>query len=126
MGTSEHSVLGRRWVYDGCGDPVWAATLTATILTGGTQAQMYFQENGERVDVPPRMEVRGSGSPGPDVPEVTRVDRVTEEDTVTLVRVGDLELALARVLGSPLEGESALTGRVGDSGATSVLATLRR
>jgi Maltokinase N-terminal cap domain len=23
IGTTEHSVLGRRWVYDGCGDPIW-------------------------------------------------------------------------------------------------------
>src|SRR5213080_4022406 len=38
IGTSEHSVLGHRWVYDGCGDQVWAATLAAAILTGGTQA----------------------------------------------------------------------------------------
>src|SRR5688500_5964152 len=22
--TTDHSVLGERWVYDGCGDPVWA------------------------------------------------------------------------------------------------------
>jgi hypothetical protein len=126
IGTSEHSVLGRRWVYDGCGDPVWAATLTATILTGGRQAQMYFQEKGERVDVPPRMEVRGSGGPGTDLPQVTRVDGVTDEETVTLVRAGALQLAVARVVGSPLEGEFTLTGRVGDSGATSVLASLRR
>src|SRR3982751_5076145 len=26
IGTSEHSVLGPRWVYDGCADPVWVAT----------------------------------------------------------------------------------------------------
>src|SRR5262245_25428215 len=37
VGTSDHSVLGRRWVYDGCGDPIWAATTTTAILTGGTQ-----------------------------------------------------------------------------------------
>src|SRR4051794_23253684 len=41
VGTSDHSVLGPRWVYDGCGDPVWAATLAAAIVTGGTQARMY-------------------------------------------------------------------------------------
>src|SRR5690349_5843188 len=27
--TMEHSVLGKRWIYDGCGDPVWASTLAA-------------------------------------------------------------------------------------------------
>ena len=126
IGTSEHSVLGHRWVYDGCGDPVWAATLTAAILTGGSQAQMYFEENGDRVDVAPRMQVRGSGSPGTDLPEVSGVDSVTDQDTVTLVRAGDLELILARVVGSPLEGDATLTGRVGDSAETSVLASLRR
>jgi hypothetical protein len=113
-------------VYDGCGDPVWAAALTTAILTGGTQAQMYFEENGGRVDVAPRMQVRGSGSPGTDLPEVSRVDSVTDEDGVTLVRSGDLELVLARVVGSRLEGEATLTGRVGDSAETSVLASLRR
>lgn len=126
IGTSEHSVLGHRWVYDGCGDPVWAATLAATILAGGTQVQMYLERDGERVDVAPRMQVRGSGSAGTDLPDVTRVDSVTDVGTLTQVRAGDLTLTLARVLGSPLEGEHTLTGRVGDSGETSVLATLRR
>nr|WP_284288786.1 hypothetical protein [Angustibacter aerolatus] len=37
--TMEHSVLGRRWVYDGCADPVFAATLAHTVLTGGVQAE---------------------------------------------------------------------------------------
>lgn len=126
IGTSEHSVLGHRWVYDGCGDPVWAATLAAAILAGGTQVQMYLEQDGERVDVASRMQVRGSGSAGTDLPDVARVDSVTDVGTLTLVRAEDLTLTLARVVGSPLEGERMLTGRVGDSGETSVLASLRR
>ncbi len=39
VGTSEHSVLGTRWVYDGCADPVWVAALATAVLTGGTQAE---------------------------------------------------------------------------------------
>jgi Maltokinase N-terminal cap domain len=124
IGTSEHSVLGDRWVYDGCGDPVWAATLAAAILTGGTQAQMYFEQDGERVDIPPRMQVHGSGTTG-EAPDVTSVDSVTDEGMVTLVRAGDLELAVARVVGSPLDGEHTLTGWVGPAGEISVLASLR-
>ena len=46
-------------MYDGCGDPVWAATLATAILTGGTQAQMVIERDGERIDIPPRMKVRG-------------------------------------------------------------------
>ena len=38
IGTTEHSVLGRRWVYDGCGDPVYVAALTEVIYSGGVQA----------------------------------------------------------------------------------------
>ena len=30
IGTTEHSVLGKRWVYDGCADPV----AVSAILTG--------------------------------------------------------------------------------------------
>jgi hypothetical protein len=130
IGTSDHSVLGKRWVYDGCADPVWVLTLAAAILTGGTQAEMYFEQDGERVDVPPRMQVRGSGSgsgsPGLGLPDVTSIDSVTDEGTVTMVRAGDLSLTLARVVGSPLEGDYLLNGRIGESGETSVLAGLHR
>ena len=125
IGTSEHSVLGQRWVYDGCGDPVWAATLAAAILTGGIQAQMFFEQDGERVDVPPRMQVKGSGSAN-NPPALTSVDSVTDRGTLTVATAGDLELTVARVVGSALDGELNLSGRVGDSDDRLVLATLRR
>ncbi|MVZ99015.1 1,4-alpha-glucan branching protein [Actinomadura sp. LD22] len=38
VGTMEHGVLGHRWAYDGCHDPVLAAQLTA-LLEGRAQAQ---------------------------------------------------------------------------------------
>jgi hypothetical protein len=126
VGTSDHSVLGSRWVYDGCGDPVWAATLVAAILTGGSQADMYFEEHGGRVDVPPRIQVRGSGSAGTALPEVTSIDSVTDEGSVTVVRAGAVDLTLARVVGSLLAGDHTLTGRIGEAEETSVLASLRR
>ncbi|WP_030377586.1 MULTISPECIES: maltokinase N-terminal cap-like domain-containing protein [unclassified Streptomyces] len=39
IGTAEHGVLGRRWVYDGCHDPVWVRQLTA-LLEGRARPQM--------------------------------------------------------------------------------------
>ena len=39
VGTADHSVLGRRWVYGGCGDAVYAAALARVIFTGGRQAE---------------------------------------------------------------------------------------
>ncbi|MFV2121021.1 maltokinase N-terminal cap-like domain-containing protein [Streptomyces sp. Act-28] len=38
VGTMEHGVLGRRWAYDGCHDPVLVAQLTA-LVEGRAQAQ---------------------------------------------------------------------------------------
>jgi hypothetical protein len=132
VGTCDHSVLGPRWVYDGCGDPVWAATLAAAIVTGGTQAAMYFDRDGERIDIPPRVTVRGSGAAGQDPPAVTAIDSATDsttgsgtdEDPVTVVRCGDVELVLPRVVGTPLEADQTLTG--GWAGGEAVLAGLRR
>lgn len=62
IGISAHSALGQRWVYDGCGDQVWAATLAEAIVTGGIQAQMFFEQDGERIDVPPRMRSRAAAA----------------------------------------------------------------
>ena len=40
IGTSEHGVLGHRWIYDGTRDPVLVAQLIALLQgTAGTQAQ---------------------------------------------------------------------------------------
>jgi hypothetical protein len=111
-------------VYDACIDSVWAAALTDAILTGGTQVQMYLEQEGQRIDIPPRMTVQGSGRPGADVPHLSTVDSVRDEGMTTVVRAGDLELVVARVLGATVEGEETLVGQVGDRGAT--LAAVRR
>jgi hypothetical protein len=124
VGTTEHSVLGRRWVYDGCGDPVWAATLVAAITTGGQQAQMFIEQDGRRVDVPPRMQVRGSGSDD-SAPDVASIESVGDEGPVTTVRAGALEIDVARVVGTPLGEGPHLSGTVGDTGDSTVLAVLR-
>lgn len=124
VGTTEHSVLGRRWVYDACGDPVWATALAATVLTGGTQAQMYLEQDGQRIDVPARMTVQGSGDPGAAVVDLPTVDSVRDEGMTTVVLAGDLELVVARVVGATVEGDETLVGQVGERGA--VLAALRR
>jgi hypothetical protein len=114
IGTCGHSVLGPRWVYDGCGDPIWAATLTTAILTGGQQAQMMVEHDGELVDVPARMQVRGSGSAETAVPAVSSVESLEDDGAVTRVSAGPFVLSLARVVGTPLTGDATLTGVVGD------------
>ena len=44
LGTSEHGVLGTRWIYDAEGDPVWRAQVRA-LLTGGVLAQHQNDSN---------------------------------------------------------------------------------
>ncbi|PZR52940.1 hypothetical protein DNL40_09815 [Xylanimonas oleitrophica] len=64
VGTLEHSVLGRRWVYDAESDPVYVTELTRVIREGGTEVAQYY----ETPEGPQRKEdathVRGSGLPG--------------------------------------------------------------
>ena len=36
MGEMHHSILGTRYVYDGCHDPVYVGELVRAVLTGGT------------------------------------------------------------------------------------------
>ncbi len=126
VGTCDHSVLGERWVYDGCADPVWASTLATVVLTGGTHVQMFFEQDGQRVDIPPRVEVRGSGSADVDVPAVTTVDDVHDDGAVTTATAGGLRLHVARVLGTDLPGEQTLTGHVVGSDDTHLFASVER
>ncbi|MGC4893604.1 CG0192-related protein [Micromonospora sp. DT31] len=109
VGTVEHSVLGRRWVYDACGDPVYPPSLAAAVLADAGQAEEYFEVDGERQVRPPSMTVAGSrtGRPVPTGPAgVGPVDgapvaggppdRGPRDGAVTVVRVGEVELALVR------------------------------
>lgn len=107
--TMEHTVLGRRWVYDACGDPVYAAALATTILTGGTEAPLEREADGVRTPVEPTVRVVGSGS-STDVGTVGLVDvRDVEAGTVVATSVADLELL--RVVGdSWAMGGETLTG----------------
>lgn len=127
VGTMEHSVLGRRWVYDGCGDPVWAAVTAAALLTGGSQVEELVDVGGGRLE--PRAStaaVRGSGTPGTPVPTIEAVDAVRDEGQTTVVRVGGLEIVLARAVGTPLPDglTHTLTGSW-TGGGPAVLAGLR-
>jgi len=125
IGTLEHSVLGRRWVYDGCGDPVWATALATAVLTGGTQVEELVQQAGTG-DLVPReasATVTGSGTGGTPVGEIVAVTG-RDEGAATVVRAGRLELVLVRVVGTDLPEMATLTGRWTDGGPA-VLAGVR-
>src|ERR1035437_1093277 len=109
IGTTEHSVLGRRWVYDGCGDPVWAAALARTVLTGGTQVEEFVDVDGRLQPREATATVLGNGTAGTQVGEI---DSVTchDEGRTTLIRADMLELVVIRVAGADVSAAQTLTG----------------
>lgn len=113
VGTMEHSVLGHRWVYDGCADPVWAAQLLSVVLTGGTQAALFLAGGSD--PLPATATVEGSGTAGTPVEDVTSVSGRDEGDT-TVVRAASREILLARVVGADVAAPHTLTGRWTDGG----------
>lgn len=71
LGTSEHGVLGTRWISAAVGDPVYRAVLASTIALGGHGAREWIQgPDGDRVEREPVVRVQGSGRAGQEVPEL--------------------------------------------------------
>jgi len=100
IGTMEHSVLGTRWTYDGCGDPVYLAALANAIVTGGSEAEQYYEVDGVRTTKPDSTHVRGSGAPGSSVPSI--VDAVVSTNgagtpgSATLIQSAGCRLSVIR------------------------------
>jgi hypothetical protein len=84
IGTTEHSVLGTRWVYDAVGDPVYIEALTTAIRTGGREADevVETEQGPQRRD--PLMTVHGTGMATTSEP-VGRLVRVEDGDPAVVV-----------------------------------------
>ncbi|RIQ21043.1 CG0192-related protein [Jiangella rhizosphaerae] len=123
VGTTEHSVLGARWVYDGCADPVWVAALARAVLAGAPQAEELVDVDGELVPREPTARVTGSGSEAdPALPEDTPLTPLDDGPT-TVVRAGGLEVIVLRVLGTGQPADAhVLTGRWGTGGPATLAA----
>jgi hypothetical protein len=107
IGTSEHSELGRRWVYDGCADPVLVGELVRAVLTGGTGVDHEFDLGDGPESRPTSAQVRGSGSAS-DVPPVTEVG-CHDEGPLTIVNAGPLEVVVALITGTYVDAAETLS-----------------
>jgi hypothetical protein len=127
VGTMEHSVLGRRWVYDACGDPVYVAALAGALLTGGRQAEEFVVVDGGHQRREPSARVVGSGSAA-DATGPLGALSVTDSGDATTVRVDSWELVVRRVLDpSAAAGDAAtLTGTWAGRSTPVLLASARR
>ncbi|MDQ1535617.1 MAG: hypothetical protein QOE58_10 [Actinomycetota bacterium] len=123
IGTTEHSVLGKRWVYDGCGDPVWATALAKAVLTGGTQVEEFVDVHGRIQPREATATVLGNGTAATQVGEIDAVS-CHDEGLTTLIRTDVLELVVIRMVGADVSAAQILTGRW-SGGGPAVLAGVR-
>jgi len=95
VGTMDHSVLGKRWVYDACADPVYVKALATAILTGQKEAELIV--DGEPMPRPSTVTVKGSGKLDGGVPALSASAPVSGSG-VTIIDAGELRLKVTRVL----------------------------
>ena len=100
IGTLDHSVLGKRWVYSGCADPAYATELIRAILTGGTQVEQYFEEGEERLYRESTATVLGSGAADTPVPKISGV-HAESFDADTLIDAGGVQVVVRHGLSTP-------------------------
>lgn len=112
ISTMDHSVLGKRWVYDASGDPVYASALAAAILAGGTEVDQFVQVGDSLRPQPSTTHVQGSGAPDTTVAPIDTV-AVTQHGDVTVIDAGSLRLSVRRVLGEGVEVTDAAQSLVG-------------
>jgi hypothetical protein len=103
IGTAEHGVLGTRWIYDGCHDPVLAARLTA-LIEGRAQAQAQSTS-----DTPDREVTRSFTGDG--LADLTGSAADDPEGTVLPAPQG-LTLRLHRVLRPAADAPTEAVGHV--------------
>lgn len=97
IGTTEHSVLGKRWVYDGCGDITYLTALATTILNGGHEAPLDVLTDDGPVRRVATTKVTGSGAQRTDV-HILEPLTYENRGSLTYVSSGNIELVLSRVI----------------------------
>ncbi len=108
--TMEHSVLGRRWIYDATRDPVYAHVLASVLLAGVGQAAELVE--GSDVPREPTVRVTASGAPAGVVPPLGGVS-ASSDGEATVLTSGDLRLVVRRRLdrdATATDHRSTLTG----------------
>lgn len=95
IATMEHSVLGRRWVYDGLRDPRFVLMLAAVTMTGQGEALGMAEYNGRWYIAPTSVRVQGGGWSMERVP-VDGFSSANLQDANVVFTNGRLELTVFR------------------------------
>lgn len=101
--TMDHSMLGKRWVYDGVADPVFAEALVRTIVESRDSAEVQRQTTNGLVDAPDFAQARGTGAldvhlaeAGSSGTESSTLPVVQETDGAAVIAAGTGQVALFR------------------------------
>ncbi|CCQ17849.1 putative uncharacterized protein [Rhodococcus sp. AW25M09] len=97
VATMNHSVLGKRWVYDGVGDPVYLAVTVTAVSEGATRAELFVEDSDGTLSTREQStSVSGTGAN----PVVAPLGAGTVEhtDTATLVHTKHVTLLVRRVI----------------------------
>jgi len=116
VGTMDHSVLGKRWVYNACADPVYAGELIRAILSGGSQVEQFFETDEGPEVRESTATVVGSGTADTPVPQVSGV-HAESFDADTVIDVGSVQVVVRHRLDTP-EPENPSATLVGTWAAT--------
>jgi hypothetical protein len=123
VGTTVHSVLGERYVYDGVGDPVYLEALVAAIRTGGQQAEEFVETESGPQKRDTDLTVRGTGS-DPE-PVVSAAPVRFEDGDPAVVVTDESRLTIRRILSDhPADEHLVLTATWAGLAAPVVLATV--
>lgn len=130
VATMDHSVLGPRWVYDACADPVYIGALVTTIATGGGAAELVDADTGAVSTGP--VQVTGSGTPGAPVPVIDSLTHSSNATATTVsagtVSAGTVEVTVVRTIGvhfGPPGEPKVLTGTWRGQRTPALLAVVR-
>ncbi|MCI2240193.1 hypothetical protein MO973_46425 [Paenibacillus sp. TRM 82003] len=117
VGTLEHSVLGRRWVHDATGDPVFARALADAVASRAAQAALVGPDGAPLGEPDVRVAPGAPGAGGPDAAGV-----------VTTATTAGVRLGVVRVLDGTAAapaGAATLTGTWSGQDAPALLAWTR-
>ncbi|MFF1342856.1 1,4-alpha-glucan branching protein [Streptomyces sp. NPDC058290] len=104
IGTSEHGVLGRRWIYDGTHDPVLVDRLYALVLG---EAEAQAQSESDAPDPSVTGWSSGAGHPGPAALLEVSAGPDTS-DVLVQTSAGKLTISVQRILRpAPAQADSA-------------------
>lgn len=113
----DHSVLGRRWVYDAAGDPVYADVVLRAVRTGAREAELERADGTGTFDKEATAVGSGSASGSPTVQAVT----TRTGGSTTTISTGHGDLHVLRVVGAPAPDGETLTATWTDGSAVVVV-----